>query len=289
MKLIRFLLMIIMIGLAGCVTIVSTNGNLKIGANEKWDLKLEIEVPAYEAQAYGAYLTQSLDEFIQQAKAGGAQASWNQKGPNNDGNVIYTVNFNGTGFDKFNSIISSAQLTTSEQNGKQVIHFYMAPLDIGLSRSTSFELTGGNILQTNGTKVNSTTVRWNRAMPMEAVMEPPGSSGAVAFGVLIVILVIVGVIGYRAGWFRKHPSPELRSSLSQPNYRSHPDQSTQPDTIPPPSQSSTQLAEEAPIQDTDSEYSTEKEQPTIEHKFCPNCGAPWVKNARFCNRCGFRG
>lgn len=291
MKIVRMLLIIMVLLTTGCISLISSEGKLRLGPGEKWDLNLEFLIRSEDAQGYGPTIAQALDRMVQSAVGNGAQSSWDQKAPDSQGNVLYTIQFKGTGYATFNSVfVGSAVINKSETDGEEIISFYMNPLDGGASYETSFELVGGNILSTNGSKQTNTSVRWDSAMAMEAVMEPPNSSGTAVFWIFIGIMLVVGFIGNRAGWFRKQPSPELRPSYPQSTDQLSPTRSTWQEATPSPVQSSAQLAEnESPIQETDSENTSRQDHSIVEHSFCPNCGAVWVQNARFCNRCGFQG
>ncbi|HNZ02201.1 MAG TPA: hypothetical protein PKJ34_13375 [Anaerolineaceae bacterium] len=185
--------------LAGCVTLIATNCTLKLSPGEIWNLKLELMIPDSDVALYGGEIAQSLSEREQYAGEENVEFTWETTGPNRDGNISYIITMKGKGFDLLSETLPF-YINPNEVGRKKVLEFHsdMYSSAEGISQKTSFVLTGGKIISTNGTRVNSNTVRWdNHYDDMEAVMEYPKAGTPLpylaalgAIGILILVIVL---------------------------------------------------------------------------------------------------
>ena len=167
-------ILILIILLSGCLTVVSSNGNLQLTSGEKWTLDLNFQIPAEEVLINGIAISQSLNQMVQKGTKIGVEVNWEQNGPNNLGNITYIIKMSGKNYDQLNEQFDgSFRVENQEFDGKPAVHIIITPYLGVPSRNSTFSLSGGNVISTNGQKIDGNTIKWTNSNYMEATMEPP--------------------------------------------------------------------------------------------------------------------
>ncbi len=238
--------------ISGCMlTVVSTNGQLTIGAAEKWDLFIDIVIPSESAQLYGDALIQQLQGSTQDLEAKGLQVETELSDVDEEGNVTLHVHTHGQGYALLDEQLgSNGSISVEEIRGKKILYLEMYDLVDGVitQKDSTFTIQGGKVLETNGNRINATTVEWINPTSMQVSMEEPGAVNPLGI-VLIVLggLCILFAIAWQMGWFRKK-------------------------TVPAP----------APvILDVDLQPA-----PSAASRYCGRCGTSLSSQAKFCPKCG---
>jgi len=254
--------------LSGCMPIIKASGDLKVGMQEKWDFSITLVVSSQTSATLVQYLNEQLTNNAQ-AKQAGAEVQVKQLAPDADGNIPVETTISGKGYDAFRKVFGESALVVDESNGTRILTFNISAFSGGglVTQSTEFTLSGGKILDHNGTLVNDTTVKWvDYSGTMTAKMQEPSWMDYLLWGVLACgALVVLGVIALIVllSLMRKKPAPQRAYPQVRQAYRqSAPSISNYP-------------AHQSPIAPIPAQT-----------KFCLQCGEQIPVHATFCPMCG---
>lgn len=180
----RFFILILLLFLTACVPILTSDVQITLGSEEKWEVNLEFALPP-EGQSSLDVITESLEGVVSQLLQKGAQAEWKQLKPDDAGNLRFSLLVKWQGFENFNELVGENALTYLDPEQKQV-SFRIGPtaLSVG-AMETQLTLKGGKIRQTNGVKQGSRTVVWtNSSQLLEVVMDNPGGANGLAYSLI---------------------------------------------------------------------------------------------------------
>jgi hypothetical protein len=247
---IRLILIALICGfLTSCYPLLSSDAQLTIRPQEKWELHLQMLFNPLNDPSASAAIQAYLEQMTNQAQANGVQAQWSAKKPDSQGNLPYEVTIVGQGYEKLNTAVFGGMpiLRLDESGGQKRIIFQLDAYQLtgGEAQQNTFTLKTGKIISTNGDKQGSSSVAWRNANgQMEATFyEPSGNSGAgIAFLVVGAILVGAAAIGIR----------------SNNRARSRPLQTSNGNLRP------------------------------VLPGFCANCGTALPSGADFCPHCGYK-
>lgn len=278
MKKIISVLLLIVFSLTGCLTVISTDSELKISSGEKWKFHMELTAPHEQVALYSSDLAQQFDDIAEDSKENGIDFSWKQGNVDSDGNVIFIIDVDGTGYDRWNEWIGSADsLQNDEFLGEPVLKFSldMNYSAVGQGLTNNFTLEGGKILSTNGEKLSSNTAKWIDAGYMEAIMVPPRinlSLLIIIIGSFVVVILVISLLFLS----------KSKKTINQHSLNYHSDQPNMTKTPDPFRQENY-----APITNNNrEEYQNNDSQDNIEVRFCGSCGEPWTLGGKFCTKCG---
>lgn len=169
--------------------------------NEAWEADMSFSIDAETLALFSnpGEIETELDKAVQEAEAMGVKASWDSR--RKDTTLIYTIHTEGEGLATLREIAfdGSGQLTVTEVEGKRQIFFSQPSSGSFMDASQyTLTLTGGEIISSNGQKIDNNTVQWtNPAGRMEAVLT---EKGRFSLGTLLLVLVLVAGVG-GGGWF----------------------------------------------------------------------------------------
>lgn len=269
-----FTLMLFLV--SGCMIIVSTDGELVLGAGEKWDLHLSVVLPADQFQLYGNAIQEELFKNNQENEETQVDIETSISEVDDEGNITVNARIRGVGYDLLNKRLNGmGTIEVIEDGGKRYLEIRMDEFIPGglTQKGSTFTIKGGRILSSNGEQINAGSVKWVNAGTMQVRMEEPGGLAGFGYGMIVAgILCILFAIGWQCGWFHKKGNPWPSAK-----------------TILPVQESSTQMIDN--LQPTRATPDTVRHPAPIEGpqpagKFCNSCGAPLIANAKFCTRCG---
>lgn len=290
MKKFGIILLLASLLLAGCgITVVSSTGSLTLSPNERWALEYEFEFLAQEVALYGNQLSSGFEEFVNYAREAGVTASWENKGTNNAGNVVYQLKASGTTYESFIVIMEGeGELSTFEQDNKTLLLFQMPPLLGSNSQKVDFTLKGGKVVETNGMQSGSNKVTWNTADTMYAVMELPTANGWVWLLLIAVVMggvVAAAVLTKKKTGLAAYPPQQPDPNMPHVNpYRSPNHQPARTAEVIEDWQPQAPVRHEEVISEAPSPLSS----PSAGMEFCPQCGTRFEAGAVFCMHCGFK-
>ncbi len=238
--------------LAGCMlTVVSADGQLTLGAQEKWNLSIDIVIPSESAQLYGDALIQQIQGSTQELEAEGVLFESKLSDVDEEGNVTLHIHTQGRGYDILNEQLgSTGYIEVQETNGKKILNIELYDIVEGVAtqKGSTFTIRGGKVLETNGNRINNTTVEWFNPSTMQVSMEEPSNGNLLGIvSIILGALCILFAIGWQLGWFVKKSIPTPVISVTP---------------------ASVDLAQAS------------------SGRFCGHCGTPLPSQARFCNKCG---
>lgn len=204
--------------LAGCIQI---REEITLKPNEKWEVAIDMTVPASTVQMIGEdQLQSSVQDWEQQQKeyeGKGVQARMEMKKQDN-GDYLYSVTMAGQGWDLLNETAfdNNATIRTLENNR---IRF---ELDPGTSDFDSFAQMGGSVtfvvragkIYSATGEIKGNTVTWvNPTSVMRAEVGAAGGSspaliiGLVVLAVLVLLVAVVFLLYLRGKRLRQPPAP----------------------------------------------------------------------------------
>lgn len=277
MKILRLFGFLLVFSLVGCITIVSSDSQLRLRGNEKWDLRVTFEVPSTEAVLYGNELGTQLNQIITSAESLGVIGKWEEGKVSSTGNKPYSIILKGENFDQLNSVFpGSINVEKTKVDGLNRVHVAVNSSDLLGSENSTFTLIGGKIVSSNGNQNKNNSVKWVNADDIEAYMEEPASPFWTYLFLILGSVFVLLAIANASGMFLKkpHPIPYQDPGLGN-SYSSISSQQFQP-TNPEKVQGQ--------IFNTDPKLNVTDIR--SEMRFCPSCGNPIASNMTFCNRCG---
>ena len=270
-KALSVLLTLLVACLAACAGTIDQT--ITFLADEAWQSDATLSFPAEVAAILGSQVDSELNTLQQEIKARGGDMQWERSDA--DGNISYTVEASGTGYDILRRVaFSDMNVAATEQDGQRRLTFTATPaLDAAAQTLT---VIGGEILSSNGTISGGDTVRWvNPSVMMEAVLTERGGVAALPLVPLLTGVALVaggGLLGWLllrrrktaavAPTWAESPPPPL-SPPALPPY--------QPPAPPPANPGQAAIAPGA--------------KPA---RFCVNCGTELRPTAKFCATCGHR-
>lgn len=173
--------------------------------DEAWKAEMEIRFPA-DLVALLAASPESLEaEIAQQVaewEAEGAQVKWNSS--REDATLIYTFEVESEGLELLNEIVfeDNATITATEVDGRRQINFsYFGSRNLVGANNDTLTLQGGEIISSNGEKLNNGTVQWANANGrMNAVLTEKSRSG---FATFFLIVLVLGGLGGGFWYYRQ--------------------------------------------------------------------------------------
>lgn len=256
--------------LTGCtISLVSTDGQLTLGVEEKWSLNIDLVLTGENYQLYGSLLNEQFKKTVQNLAADQIDAEFGCSDADSSGNITCRFEMRGQGFDSFNrSFGGNDTIVTYDEGGKKFIQVSMNNIAEGMfvENGSTFRIKGGRIQESNGNQINTTTVEWVNPGRMTVVMEQPSTGNLL--GIIMILLgaaCILFAVGWQLGWLHKlRPQQvviEPMTVKNETNISSWNESGTGESFMP--------------------ENSTE-------FSFCPNCGTQLALQARFCTTCGFK-
>ena len=249
-RLFLFLLPLIALSLAACSA--SIDQRILFLTGGAWETDATVVFPAEIAPMLGNQIDGELAAIEQQIAGSGGSMQW-ERTTGDNGDLTYTVEAEGIGYDILRQVsFSDMNVTAQEGDGeeRQLTFTATRPMD-----AASFTLTvvGGEILSSNGQVTGGDTVTWaNSAMVMEAVLT---ERGGMAAGSLVPILAGIGLIclaGLVVFLVLRRRAP------------------------PQPLRLDPLIAPATPAS------------PPAAGRFCVNCGTALRPNAKFCANCGHK-
>lgn len=193
------LIAVVLLLLTGCGADV--NQSVTFYRHEAWETDMSFSIDAETLALFSdpATLEAELDRAVQEAENMGAKASWSSR--RQDTTLIFTVHAEGKGLETLKEIAfdNSTQLSATEvEGGRQLYFSHPASRDFLDASQYTFTLNGGNIISSNGQKIDDRTVQWiNPSGRMEAVFT---EKGRLSLGMLLLILALVAGAG-SSSWF----------------------------------------------------------------------------------------
>ncbi len=196
------LVCILSVFLSSCTSgALSIDGNVRLQGGERWNARFEVIFAQAQYQFMGAELEQAMSQLKAQVQAQGVRVSMKKRTLGN-GNVGYTINASGKGYQALNTAFFDGQpafILDSTSDPPQV-NFTYVPIGtfFGAALSRSFTLTGGKILSSNGYQESGSTVRWTNPMNvMQATLttglalDPTWLLGGLGVAVILGLIVLV--------------------------------------------------------------------------------------------------
>jgi hypothetical protein len=192
---------------------------------------------------------------------------------------------NGQGYNTFRMAFGSGSLTVDETGGSRILNF---SLSTGLTaQATEFTLSGGKILDHNGTLVDGTTVKWvNYPGTMTAKMQEPTwadylpwiifgcGTVVVVFGAIALVIVLT-LARKKPAQQRAYAQPAQAQPFQQPPVSN----TTSSVSSYPPPMPQVYVPPASPIQP-----SLVSVQPQT--KPCVQCQTSIPAHSTFCPHCG---
>lgn len=277
MKILRLIGFLLVFSLVGCMTIVSSDSQLRLRGNEKWDLRVTFEVPSAEAVLYGKELGSQLNQIITSAESLGVIGKWEEGKVSSTGNKPYSIFLRGKSFDQLNSVFpGSINVEKTKVDGLNRVHVAVNSSDLLGSENSTFTLIGGKIVSSNGNQNKNNSVKWLNADDIEAYIEEPASPFWTYLLLILGSVFILLAIANASGMFQKKPHPMTYQDPGLGNsYSSISSQQFQPNNSEKVQSQVFNTDPKLNVTDTRSEM-----------KFCPSCGNAIASNMTFCNRCG---
>jgi hypothetical protein len=194
--------LLLVFGLTGCLTVVSSESNLELSGNEHWRFKTTLTVPEFEVLTYSSAISEQFNNQVAIAENIGVNLKWKLIEGESDGYVNYIIDARGNGFDLWNTWINMPDsLKLLEDAEEPVIDFSLDLFSSGLNfgLTNTFVLSGGKVLDSNGTTMNSNSVKWVNPVTMYARMEYPTftiplwvliTGGAVLLLVVLILIIL---------------------------------------------------------------------------------------------------
>lgn len=188
--LLAFILVLSLI-LSGCIPLVSSELSLNIGLQGAWTFDIVIT----PMQGYDEQLLNELNSTFadnQELKDAGVTVEVTPKSQTAEGYIPIKMSIKGTGYEALNQILGNAAVTMDDTSGQKLLYFDFNMGEVGTAQSTTFTLSGGKILDHNGTLLNDHTVVWNNYTGnMQATMVEPSLVDYWLYAAIAVILVMV--------------------------------------------------------------------------------------------------
>lgn len=211
--------------LAACgVTIVESNTEINFKPNEKWGVVYEFTIPNEEYLIMGSMVNESLTEIVSDYSSDGLEASWERSIVNGEGNVPIVLNVSGQGYEILtDSLFEKTSIVTLDSESKTIYQFSMTSYG-GISEEAQesvVTLNAGDIITTNGIKVDRNTVEWqNWSGDMKAEFyEPTNLYSNPYFLITIGVLLISFAYLMKSRKFGKVRNPMKASNQILSNAR----------------------------------------------------------------------
>lgn len=221
--------------------------------DEAWEAEMRIGISNEMLAMYGSPETieGEMRTLVEEMEQAGANASW--KSRREDTGYQYDISVEGEGLSLLSDIVfgSSAQIEMVEVDGRQAIYFNaMMTGDILGASQNIVTIHGGEILNSNGTPIDSGTVQWiNPTGAINATLTPKGGFNFGTFLIIVLAAVVIGGVGWY--FWKQTTQPPADPAPSKP-----------PPAAPPPPASPGKSV------------------------FCVYCGETIDSAAKFCPHCG---
>lgn len=242
------------LALASCLApALSSDMQVTFKTNEKWEAKMEIVFDRQTAQLVGSEIDKTLNKNVAEAQADGIKIEYAPPVTRDNGDVVYTIRSSGQGLTQLNGFMfsNSAKIQTTTVSGERQITFSYRPTT-SIARKNTFTLIGGEIISSNGRKIDEQTVQWvNPTTTMQATLTEAADFPTWLPYTLIgvgAVLIAVSFSGFGLTLFAAfQPKPK-------------------------------------PIRRTGTLPRLEPKPPT--NMFCPHCGETIPAESTFCPYCG---
>lgn len=151
---------------------LSSDMQVTFKTNEKWEAKMEIVFDRQTAQLVGSQIDKTLNDNVAEAQAEGIKIEYAPPVTRDNGDVVYTIKSSGQGLTQLNGFMfsNSAKIQTTTVAGERQITFSYRPIT-SIARKNTFTLIGGEIISSNGRKIDEQTVQWvNPTTTMQATL-----------------------------------------------------------------------------------------------------------------------
>ncbi len=216
--------------LAACAPILSSDTRVTFRVGEAWEAQVEVVFAPEQVQRVGSQIDQALDQLVSDLSAQNIEAEWQQRDPDENGNIPYRVTAQGQGLEQLNQSFfdNQAVLYLDEASGYVVFRYYPGSAVLSGVQQQTFTLVGGRVISSNGLQSNANTVTWtNPQVAMEAVLtEAPRYPwlpyALIGSGGILLTVAIIGIVR-----LRQVPStapvvstavPELRPAIPTPTF-----------------------------------------------------------------------
>ncbi len=191
-----------LIALSGCLTVISADSTLELMANEHWKFRTELKVPEFEVLTYGSTISEQFNNEVVKAESVGVKLDWKLVEGSSDGFVLYIIEAKGNNYESWNNWIGTVDsLQVVGDSDEPLVNFSLSLLTSGLNLglSNTFILKGGKVLDSNGTVLNTNSVKWINPVTMYASMEYPNLNfppwvfmvgGAVLLLIVLIIIIL---------------------------------------------------------------------------------------------------
>jgi hypothetical protein len=200
--------------LSGCIPLVSSEFSMNVGLREAWTFDIVITpMQGYDEQLLNELNNQFTDN--QELKDAGVTIEVATQGQTPEGYIPIKTSMKGTGYELLNQIFGEQSITVDDSSGKRLIYFDLSMGEGGMAQTTTFTLSGGKILEHNGTQINDHTVVWNNyAGRMQATMVEPSLldywlyAAIAVIAVMVILFFILLVIGLSKSSKAKMPKAQ---------------------------------------------------------------------------------
>jgi hypothetical protein len=270
MKAVWVLVLVLLV--SGCAT--NADVTISLYEGEHYSVTSEMTIPTNLLNLRGG--TQAFERQLDvemanlAAETGAEQATWRRGESDNPDESVYINDVDGVGFNAGSEPIARV----IDYEGRDALLFEddsFSELQ-GVGTNVTVTLHGGEILESNGNRIDGDTVRWiNPDEPLRAVLLPKSQFGLLPLaglgaGILLVGVLGVGIFLARRRQQRAAPvyAPALEPSAWVPSSR-------EAGGVPRPTS--------APARDT-------AERVSLSIVYCPACGNPADAGTIFCIHCG---
>lgn len=177
--------------LSGCIPLVSSELSVNIGLQEAWTFDIVITpMQGYDGQLLNEMNSQFADS--QELKDAGVTVKVTSESITPEGYTPIKTSIKGKGYEVLNQILGNTAISVEDTSGQKLLHFDLDMGAAGTAQSTTFTLSGGKILNHNGTLINDHTVVWhNYTGSIQATMVEPSLLDYWLYAAIAVILVMM--------------------------------------------------------------------------------------------------
>jgi hypothetical protein len=195
------LFLAIALAISSCVSVLETDINIKLRSKEKWEAEIQLVFAPQQLVLVASQLEAELSRRTRSYQNLGIDANWRREQNPSDGNIVYVINAKGQGFDAINQAIFDGKpaLQIDDSSGKNQIIFQHSPgpSSLGIVARQTFTLSGGRLVSSNGSQIDSSTVTWtNPTRTMEAVFTETSDIPWIVVGVIALGILAILIIGY---------------------------------------------------------------------------------------------